>query len=609
MLNQLTRWWFEDLPPLDGRVRFLHYGLLLALHIFIWKGVGAFHDGKCAGWIQSLHGYEIFQFDIITQCGLFAPMLPYTSMVLCLSASKIMRWSWFFCAIGLGGKLPRFTVAIAFTYLHGHYMCEFGASKGHEQFLTLCAGIALCFANDADDCYSVDYWLKRAWRCFFPSKEAEKRPSAKLGCAARKFVLCVLVIAFFFSGVHKLSMSGLKWMNGQTIVESAGGVWNPLGRFGPGEGPPCLLCNQIVRQFTFVPPILATTSVVFECGAFLAIFPGPVGAWRRALVIFAFISFHIGIKLVMHPNFAMNIVCYLLAIDWGGLLGQRRAKEATEAKEAKEATEATAEGPILHTKRRKLLASCYTVACVAMCWAGVVQCEAWPASSWMLYPWHPDVPGWGQNALSPSEAVAAATHCVTQPSINPSCMNLGGNSHMDTFFYMAETWQKTVIITDTQTYVDFHKVPGAQRGAPSASPEVAVAGDVFTAHGKKGMKGMKRTFREGLFWRTTDAIAQTIAEGLPCLEGGRLDVTRPPSVNGAASRLARQFKESLSKYPFFVEGATVEAVAIFWTFADPDTRQHHMCMVGTSRPEPTPTPVVVALDPKPQAAPAGRQEL
>ena len=86
-------------------------------------------------------------------------------------------------------------------------------------------------------------------------------------------------------------------------------------------------------------------------------------------------------------------------------------------------------------------------------------------------------------------------------------------------------------------------------------------------------------------------------------------MTRPPSVNGAASRLARQFKESLSKYPFFVEGATVEAVAIFWTFADPDTRQHHMCMVGTSRPEPTPTPVVVALDPKPQAAPAGRQEL
>lgn len=550
MLTWLSRWWFEDLPALDGRLRFLYYISLLLMHTYGVEHTCAIQDEKCPIMVHSIQMYDELGIEPSAQCGLFAPLLPYVTLGNCFSAAHNMWYAWLFCAVGAFGKAPRVVAALGFAYLHGMYMCEFGKSRGHEHFLAMTSSFALIFANDANDGYSVDAVVRRLFRS--SPKTTEPSP---WGCAARKLVLVAAVNAFFWSGVHKLTTVGLSWLDGKTILYGASVATAPLSTTAHG---------LLLEYGDVVAPVLATASIFFETNVIVALLPGI--PFIRAFVVLSFALFHLGIKLVMMPNFMLNCCSYLLCIDYGAIMGSP--------------TRPPAWPPAPVPARRKIGALMYTAVAVAMASAGYLQLESWPASSWMLYTWHPEVPGWGKTPYTPAQAVEAATRCMTEPAINPACRNTGGNIHLDTWTRNSKTKLHYVMTTNAgQTmYVDWRQVkPKLTKTQLKKNPYAKVTGDL-------NLDGVF-FFIGAMQWRGADAVAATIMEGLPCIEGGVIDTTRMPHHNGTASLFAAQLHAHLDGSDL-VNNDPVELVSILYEFADATTKKKEMCVVGTSKGSP-----------------------
>jgi len=342
----LERFWYADLPALDGRVRFMFWGML-----YYWDVFDYVERSK------SLGGTAHWHFDLgvglpgavgwgraIPEAWARAPNLGYVA--------RATRWCWVLSALGLGGFVPRCVAATGFTWLCAALRRNFTYNgRKHAKVMSMFASIALAFAEN-DPAWSLDgqvlSFLRRSRRrrrrlCSkeennkrtreattttkaAPSSQRKQRNNTWNGgesAAARKFVLLVASCSLFFAGVHKLKVSGLRWCDGTTLLTSIKAaqpsIWRgPLDapRFGRGsKHVNADLQRFVVTHESLTGPLLGTLAIVGELGApMAAVFCGR-GLLRNAAIL-SFFLFHVTVATLMYPVFYMNCISYLVCLDW-----------------------------------------------------------------------------------------------------------------------------------------------------------------------------------------------------------------------------------------------------------------------------------------------------
>jgi hypothetical protein len=325
----LIDFWYNDmyLPPFYGMLRFVYYmcywlSIVYARQWFIFKSNNTyitFHEESCYNHLESLQHYANLDFPYKVESGLFGYLL-----------STIVNYNkqndgdtqddfdlsdhWFFnchwlswgfhgglvlSAIGLGWKLPRIACAISFWLMFSIKSAKFTGQTSHGQYVTGYALVALCFAEDnLIDVFSIDSLLVLCYQRFrqrrrtnsnensnsgnnlttrTPSSTTNRHPST--GGAAKKFILFVSVVSFFFAGLHKFASHGFAWMDGQTIYKC---LLTERGR--------SKVLHDLFVDYPILSVPLAITSVVGEMASIAVMWQ----SWYRPYGILTFYMFHIG---------------------------------------------------------------------------------------------------------------------------------------------------------------------------------------------------------------------------------------------------------------------------------------------------------------------------
>jgi hypothetical protein len=202
MIDRISHWFNDDYPPLDGRIRFLFYGLLLPLghkQLLIQTPTELL---RCP---QELYHPE----------GLFALLLGSSHSVefifsLLMLAKYPFLLTWCFCIFGFGGWINRLIHAI-FTFIFwGTNIAITGT--GHFWHIPMYAFfiLALTLRNDS---YSLDSFLSKKHNSY-SSLSAKNADFSPFG---RKLILLTIVFVFFSAGISKLTLGGIKWLNGDSL--------------------------------------------------------------------------------------------------------------------------------------------------------------------------------------------------------------------------------------------------------------------------------------------------------------------------------------------------------------------------------------------------------
>jgi hypothetical protein len=453
MTNTLVDFWYNDLPPLYGPLRMTFYGcywlITFGAKWFLFHSRPTretFYQEQCENRLANgiLH-FGRLGFEYKREGGIFNYFFldPGNEILLMLNpfwTCSTLTWVFWsglvFSFMGLGGKLPRFMVAISFWLLFGIRNAQFMGESSHSHYLAGMAMTALCFAeNNLLDAWSLDYWVHRrnysvqgqpqphrqvTWPQF--TTNTNQGPSA--GGAARKFVLFIAVCSIFFAGMHKLSTWGFRWMDGETLyvcLDEEHYHWK--------------FAHDIFYNHRFLVTLLAIATIIGEIGAFaVLLYP-----WWRPYGIASFYAFHIGVFALMQPNFISNEITYLLIVDWrqlGSMLGWKRKilRSLTYVK----ATSGNGSLPPYHQSLKMSTnqdhtkypfswrhgAWAYTIISLVVFVTSVCRIDAFPFFSWSLYNWHPSEPG-NQMPFTQELAQDAAHRCLTKPPFNPACQNHG----------------------------------------------------------------------------------------------------------------------------------------------------------------------------------------
>ena len=204
--QRYVRWWLDDLPPLDGRLRFVFYIgiLLLAQH----------PDSK--SFFLSLEAYSSTDPGVYTARGLLGAIgvsYPPTTMVQLVITATM--GTCFLAAIGLFSRLSCIAIAAGAFFLHGLFLDTNAGNRAW--FIPLYALIALCFTC-AQDKWSVDHLIRSFFNGQSPPRSA--RPTACQTGFARKCLLVAVVGFYFASGLSKLFNAGLAWADSAPFIFS-----------------------------------------------------------------------------------------------------------------------------------------------------------------------------------------------------------------------------------------------------------------------------------------------------------------------------------------------------------------------------------------------------
>jgi hypothetical protein len=447
----LVNYWYKDLPPLYGPLRMVFYGLYFLItwqnDLFLFHSRPTrqtFFQDKCYFHLtESIPHYRRLGFEYKREGGIFNWFFlePGNELLLKLnpywtcSGLTWMFWSGLVLScIGLGGKIPRFMVCVSFWMLFGLRNAFFVGESSHSHYLAGMAMTALCFAeNNLIDRWSLDWWIVKAFGRFRNKHNNEQQqqppirssggPSA--GSAARKFVLYMAVCSIYFAGMHKFSTWGFKWMDGTAI-------WKCLDE----EHSHNKYLHDIFYENKWLTTMLSIATIIGEIGAFaVLIYP-----WWRPYGIASFYSFHIGVFLLMQPNFISNMVTYILIMDWRKVFGPL-VKNQSICRQGK-----TSRAAMINTMpfdgHKQQSSKChdmsssvpdswrvgswmYTVLALVVFVTSVCRIDAFPFFSWSLYNWHPSEPG-DQTPYKNEAVIKEAAHrCLTKPPFNPACRNHG----------------------------------------------------------------------------------------------------------------------------------------------------------------------------------------
>ena len=225
-------------------------------------------------------------------------------------------------------------------------------------------------------------------------------------------------------------------------------------------------------------PVLATmmaiTSVVGEIGAIATL----ISPWWRAFGVLSFVLFHVGIYMIMVPNFVINIATYVLLVDWRSVgfrlfsqfpvsisntvdavsteetmarthcicklaISTTTSKELDQVRSGGDDSTSCNEPPQI-SSQMKIGAWIYTFISTLLFTTSILRSDFFPFYSWSLYSWHPS----RQPAppFTVQTAKESARKCVTEPPLNPTCLNLGGSRHHDIFPRHLDSEHQVVMI-------------------------------------------------------------------------------------------------------------------------------------------------------------------
>ncbi|CAG5007089.1 hypothetical protein DYBT9275_03961 [Dyadobacter sp. CECT 9275] len=301
MPSNISAWLNNDYNPLDGRLRFLFYLLLLLVgykELLIQIPEELYQCPQ-----------ELYQPD-----GLFALIFGNMHSVSFMHGLLIyLKYPflifWIFSIIGLGGRLSLFCTAACLFIFWGAHSASSGS--GHFWHVPLLIFIILAFTLKHDH-YSIDFFLSR-WINGYPFKGS----GTDLSPFGRKLILIVLVHSLFSAGISKLSLGGLTWVNGHTLHYYLENLNLPRYYIGP------ILLKFLLTNFWLV-TIISVLTILFELTSPVILF---FPQFRVLFVILA-LFFHTSILLLMPPRFISQMICYLLIINWEDFFSVWKKKQS-----------------------------------------------------------------------------------------------------------------------------------------------------------------------------------------------------------------------------------------------------------------------------------------
>ena len=632
--TSLVKFWYCDLPPLSGPLRIFYYGFLffnINWGTKFWTSGATYHfrASTCQEKAASLVFYRELNFQMKVDAGIlgnffFASMEDPETMP-CDTLAWTLRLALLCSCVGFGGRLPRVVAAAIWFFMVSLGHAAWGDTPGHSPNLPAVALICLCFAeNNLVDGWSVDWLLSRIYRRVTGStrvSEKEKpwqKGDPSVGGAARKLLLVQAVLVMFFAGVHKTATWGWKWLSGSTIGYS---IRNQRTRLP-------WLKKVVTEQITILPTVLATSSVVGELFAVAAL----ISPRWRPYVIFSWAMFHLGIFLLMNPNFLMQAMTYSLIIDWGRILPRvdnSKVENGCAMTCKWPQTPKDRPNPSKASSNMKAWAWILSAVAIIMFLASFLRIDYFPLASYSLYNWDPSEPGF--DKMFTAESVKSAAHrCVTEPPLNPTCQNLGGQgmTHENKFHSAMNDHLELVTIVGDATIakqglgaVSESKCPlkiyrgngfkpyvcwrpdrnstsilGRNSGAPEDLLRQLLINPIYMNQYKdrdlarkpgklEGEVHSLKAVSRGLGYRSRDAAGAAIAEGgLTCLDDPHDGISkRMPSPFNSASRFARQMRKRMGS-DFIGEDLQVLAMALILEYGKKpsDRRPSRYCVLGSS---------------------------
>lgn len=281
-----ARWSRTGYAPLDGRVRAVFYALVLVLgarffaitipaavrdvpaELYDWSGLLgiAVDDRATALWLV-----ELLRFPVLA--GLVLAM------------------------VGLGGRLPQLIAGCGSFVMIGAYLG--GTGSGHGWYVAVAAMIVLGVTH-RPSAWSLDGVLARRW----PRYPFARRPDHS--AIGLRLILLYAVFTLVAGGLAKLVDGGWRWLDGRSIQ------WY-LAEHGAPKGTVGSTLTDWILDAGWLAVAVSVFAIAVELGAVVTLFaPG------TRLVYFAVLApvFHLGIAVLMLPEFFPQLVTYVLLVEW-----------------------------------------------------------------------------------------------------------------------------------------------------------------------------------------------------------------------------------------------------------------------------------------------------
>ncbi len=287
-----AEFWLDDLPPMHGMLRILAYGGLLLL-MFPWQRLGGSPLQAPETWRWTAREFYVpvgFQREL----GRFWHSYERLRLL-----RTVVVVSWICCILGFGGQLPAVITGVGVLLLNG--VAQGAIGRCHRWYVPTYTLLALAL-SDGRGTYSLDAILFDAWSGYpFPTLAAESSPVLQSGLA-RKLVLVSGIFTLTSAGIAKLRSAGLRWMSGSTLgfhMRARSPARWPALRTWLASSPRALM-------------LLSVWVVAFELVAVVALW----GSDLRPAILLTAVALHLGIGLVMTPNYTPQSFCYSLAVAW-----------------------------------------------------------------------------------------------------------------------------------------------------------------------------------------------------------------------------------------------------------------------------------------------------
>ena len=343
---------FSDFAPLSGLQRTIFYvGLLV---ILLLDKPTPFNAPTIVGRVAE---------PFYTQSKALSFLVKGVPIVRLLVAARTLTIV-FWCAAAAGFLQPYTAIGtfIGFAFLHSANSGALGSN--HSTHAALYALFALCFSASGD-AFSFDAVIAQhvPWPTISPDSVLQSGFALKL-------MQVTFVYIMVAGGLSKLRHGGLRWLSGKS-----------LHFYVEGNAP--FARNKFVSRLLVSSPrlcaVLATFSVVAELSGVLAL----VDTRFVPYVVLLWVCLHVGILLVMMPDYWVQMWCYTLLIDWGQLLGLGHAPRLLLEPHGNPAATA--------------LAVFFATYCVVLAYVFLRHIEEWPFTAVPMY----------SNGLVPSERPAA----------------------------------------------------------------------------------------------------------------------------------------------------------------------------------------------------------
>ncbi len=284
-----TVWTRAGYAPLDGRVRAIFYGLVLV--------VGArFFAVTIPAAVRDVPA------ELYDRSGLLGIVVDDRATALWLV--ELLRFpvlaGLVLAMVGLGGRLPQLVAGCGAFVMIGAYLG--GTGSGHAWYVAIFAIIVLGLTH-RPNAWSLDAVLARRW----PRTRLARRPDRS--AFGRQLILLYVVFTLVAGGVAKLVDGGWRWLDGRSIQ------WY-LAEHGAPKGGVGSSLTEWILDHGWLAVAVSTFTIVVELGAVVTLFaPG------TRLLYFAVLApvFHLGIAVLMLPEFFPQLITYVLLVEWAAV--------------------------------------------------------------------------------------------------------------------------------------------------------------------------------------------------------------------------------------------------------------------------------------------------